>query len=203
MYATIHRFRRWPDEESEEWGRALLTTVLDGDRPAGACVLGRLDGMDGAVLTFWDDEASAATAAERTGGDARWLDVRVYRVAELQPGADVDAPPAFAQVVWLNGGGSADRADAVIRAGRERIAPAVRDLEGVVGTQVLRADDNSVVVVTLVTGVEVPETLSRAVLATELLSWEDPAQLTDPDRVDVDRVLIADVPARAGTEAGS
>jgi hypothetical protein len=203
MYATIHRFRRWPDEESEEWARALLTTVLDGDRPAGACVFGRLDGMDGAVLTFWDDEASAATVAERTGGDARWLDARVYRVAEAQPGADGDAPPAFAQVVWLNGGGSADGADAAIRAGRERIAPAVRALEGVVGTYVLRADDNGLVVITLVTGVEVPEKLSRAILATDLLSWEDPAQLTDPDRVDVDRVLVADVPARAGAEAGS
>jgi hypothetical protein len=203
MHATIHRFRRWPDEESEEWGHALLTTVLDGDRPVGACVLGRLDGMDGAVVTYWDDEFSAATAAQRTGGDARWLDARVYRVAEMQPGADGDAPPAFAQVVWLNGGGSAERADAAIRAGRERIAPALRDLEGVVGTHVLRADDDSVVVVTLVTGVEVPEALSRAVLATELLAWEDPAQLVDPDRVDVDRVLVADLPALAGAEAAS
>jgi hypothetical protein len=50
------------------------------------------------------------------------------------------------------------------------------------------------VVVTLVTSVETPEALRRAILGTELLPWEDPAQLTDPDRIDIDRVLVAQLP---------
>jgi len=203
MYATIHRFRRWPDEESTEWGRALLATVLDGDQPLVSCVLGRLDGLDGAVFTLWDDEADAAAAAERMGGDARWLEARVYRVAGEQRGSAAGTTPRFAQVVRLNGTGERDRADAAVRAGRERIAPAVRHVDGVVGTYVLRAEDNSLVILTLVTEVEVPEVLSRVILATDLLPWEDPARLPELDRIDIDRVLVADLPAHALMEVRS
>jgi hypothetical protein len=194
MYATIHRFRRWPDEESPEWGRDLLSTLLDGAQPAGACVLGRLEGLDGAVFALWDDETQAAVAVTRTGEGARWLDASVHAVVEMQPGVDRAETPRFAQLVWLNGTGDAARADAAIRAGRERIAPATRDVEGVVGTYVLRAQDHRMVVVTLVTSVETPEVLRGAILGTELLPWEDPAQLTDPDRIDIDRVLVAQLP---------
>jgi len=195
MYATIHRFRRWPDEETAEWGSDLLGTLLDGAPPAGACVLGRLDGMDGAVFALWDDEQQAAAAASRTGEGARWLDAAVYAVVEMHPGVDRTGTPRFAQLVWLNGAGDAARADAAIRAGRERIAPATRDVGGVVGTYVLRAPDHRMVVVTLVTSVETPDALRGAILGTQLLPWEDPAQLTDPDRIDVDRVLVAQLPA--------
>ena len=194
MYATIHRFRRWPDEESEEWGRGLLGTLLDDAAPRGACVLGRLDGMDGAVFALWDDEAQAAAAASRPGEGARLLDASVYAVVETEPGVDRTATPRFAQLVWINGTGDPDLADSAIRAGRERIAPATRDVEGVVGTWVLRSQDHRMVVVTLVTSVETPEALRRAILGTELLPWEDPAQLTDPDRIDIDRVLVAQLP---------
>jgi hypothetical protein len=194
MHATIHRFRRWPDEESPAWGRDLLTTLLDGASPAGACVLGRLDGMDGAVFALWDDETQAATAATRTGEGARWLDTTVYAVVETQPGVAGTEIPRFAQLVWLNGSGDADRADSAIRAGRERIAPATREVPGIVGTYVLRSQDHRMVVVTLVTSVETPEAVRRAILSTELLPWEDPAQLIDPDRIDVDRVLVAQLP---------
>ncbi len=194
MHATIHRFRRWPDEESPAWGRDLLAMLLDGVQPAGACVLGRLDGMDGAVFALWDDETQAADATTRSGEGARWLDASVYAVVEMQPGVDRAETPRFAQLVWLNGTGDAGRADSAIRAGRERIAPATREVPGVVGTYVLRSQDHRMVVVTLVTSVETPEVLRQAILSTELLPWEDPAQLIDPDRIDVDRVLVAQLP---------
>jgi hypothetical protein len=194
MYATIHRFRRWPDEETEEWGRSLLPSLVGDGNPAGTCVLGRLDGLDGAVFALWDDESQAAAAASRTGDGARVLDASVYSVVEMQPGADRTEAPRFAQLVWLNGNGDASRADSAIRAGRERIAPALRDVEGVVGTYVLRARDSRMVVVTLVTSVETPEIMRQVILSTDLLPWEDPAQLTDPDRIDIDRVLVAELP---------
>ena len=194
MHATIHRFRRWPDEESEEWARTLLSTLLDGVQPEGTCVLGRLDGMDGAVFALWDDETAAMTAGVRTADGARWIDTCAYRVVKVDPGLAAGEVPRFAQLVWLNGTGDADVADAAIRAGRERIGPAVRDVEGVVCTYVLRAQDNSLVAVTLVTGVDTPDALRRAVLGTELLPWESPRRLTDPDRIDIDRVLVAHLP---------
>lgn len=192
MYATIHRFRRWPDEETEEWARGLLAALVDGGSPAGACVLGRLDGRDGAVFALWDDEAAAEAAATRAGDHV--LEASIYAVVDTEPGADRTEPPSIAQLVWLNGGGDARRADSAIRAGRERIAPATRDVDGVVATYVLRAPDSRMVVVTLMTSVETPEVLGRVILGTELLPWEDPAQLTDPDRIDVDRVLVAQLP---------
>ena len=146
------------------------------------------------MFALWEDETAAMTAATRTSDGARWLDACVYRVVEVDPGLGAGEAARFAQLVWLNGTGDADVADAAIRAGRERIGPAVRDVAGVVGTYVLRARDNSMVAVTLVTGAETPEALRRAVLATELLPWEDPAQLTDPDRIDIDRVLADHLP---------
>ena len=197
MYATIHRFRRWPDEDTEEWGRTLPPSLVGDGDPAGTCVLGRLDGLDGAVFALWDDESQAAAAAARTGDGARVLDASVYAVVEMQPGADRAEAPRFAQLVWLNGNGDPGRADAAIRAGRERIAPALRDVEGVVGTYVLRAQDSRMVVVTLVTSVETPEIMRQVILGTDLLPWEDPAQLTDPDRIDIDRVLVAELPVEA------
>jgi hypothetical protein len=200
MHATIHRFRRWPDEESPAWARLLLTTLLDGAETAGSCVLGRLDGMDGAVVVLWDDAAHAAAAAARTAAGARWLDAIVYRVVAVEPGVAAGEQPRFAQLIRFDGAGGADRADAIIRAGRERIAPAVRDVRGVVGTYVLRAEDSGIVVLTLLTGVDTPEALRRAVLATELLPWEDPAQLADPERIDIDRVLVAGLPAHTASE---
>jgi hypothetical protein len=190
QFATIHRFRHWPQDESEEWGRALVADLLGAQRPRATLVLGRLDGTDGAVLALWD-EAAEAEAAETSGDGARWLDARVYRVVAHQSGAARTEQPRFAQVVWLNAGGGADRAEAILRAGRERIAPAVQDVPGVIDTAVLRADDDSIVAVTLVTDISVPEEMQRAILATPLLPWQDPATINDPDRVDVHRVLDA------------
>ncbi|HLM04085.1 MAG TPA: hypothetical protein VK402_02715 [Blastococcus sp.] len=203
MYATIHRFRRWPDEESEEWATELLSRLTDGTEPLGACVLGRLDGMDGAVFALWEDQAGAAQAAGWTGEGARWLDASAFAVLETDAGTASGTPPRFAQLAWLDTAGDAARADTALRSGRERISPAVRDVEGVVGTYVLRSEDHRMVVVTLVTSVETPDALRAAIFATRLLPWEDPEQLVDVERLDVDRVLVARMPAPAEAEVRS
>jgi hypothetical protein len=202
-FATIHRFRQWPQDESEEWGRALVAGLHGAQRPRATLVLGRLDGTDGAVMALWDEAAEAAEAAARSGDGVRWVDARVYRVVAHQSGTSMRKEPRFAQVVWLNGSGGSDRAEAILRAGRERIAPAVQDVPGVIDTAVLRADDDSIVVVTLVTDISVPEAMQRAILASPLLPWQDPATINDPDRVDVQRVLDAHLRADVMAEAGS
>lgn len=193
MHATINRFRRWPDEDAGTWARGLLAG-LDGPGQQEAFVLGRLDGADGALLVLWRNAADAAVAGTP---DAGFLEgTHGYEVVVRTPGAAADAVPRFAQVLWFTGGDAA-RTDATVRAGRERIEPAVRHVDGLVATVVLRGADDALVVVTLVTGLPVLDDIRRAVFATDLLPWEDPALVTDPERVDVDRVLHARLAAGA------
>ena len=114
-------------------------------------------------------------------------------------GTAADRTPAFAALTCVDRPMSQAESDAAERAGRERLWPAVRDLPGLVSTQVLRAEDRSMVVLALSTGIETHEAAQRAVMATELLPGEDPALLGEPDRVHVDRVVDVRLPARAGT----
>ena len=100
----------------------------------------------------------------------------------------------FAQVTWLNGDGDRARADAAERGGRDRIWPAVREVEGIVGVLALRSDDDRIVVVGLTTDRETHATVQRTVMATSLLPDEDPALLPGPDRIDLVRVLSAELP---------
>lgn len=187
MHATIHRFRRWPDEDPGSWARGLLAG-LTGAGQEDACVLGRLDGADGLLLVLWRSGADAAAAGTPDPGFL--TAVGGYDVVAGTAGAAAGAAPEFAQVLWFAGGDAA-RTDAAVRAGRERIEPAVRHVDGVVGTHVLRGDDDALVVVTLVTALPVLDEIRRAIFATDLLPWEDPALVGDPERVDVDRVLHA------------
>ena len=195
MHATIHRFRRWPDDDAGTWARSLLAGI-DGDGQEDACVLGRLDGGDGALLVLWRSAADATTAHVPDSGFL--AAVGNFTVVEREPGAAAGTEPRFAQVLWFPGGDAA-RTDALVRAGRERIAGAVRPVAGVVATYVFRGDDDALVVVTLVTGLPVLDDIRRAVFATDLLPWEDPALDGDPERVDVDRVLHARLVSGVGS----
>lgn len=195
MHATIHRFRRWPDEDAGTWARSLLAGI-DGDGQEDACVLGRLDGGDGALLVLWRSVADAAAA--RVADPGFLAAAGSFAVIEREPGAAAGTDPEFAQVLWFPGGDAA-RTDALVRAGRERIAAAVRPVAGVVATYVLRGDDDVLVVVTLVSGLPVLDDIRRAVFATDLLPWEDPALAGDPERVDVDRVLHARLASGVGS----
>ncbi|WP_158544869.1 hypothetical protein [Blastococcus sp. TF02-09] len=185
MHATIHRFRRWPDEDAGTWAQSLLAGV-GGDGQDEACVLGRLDGADGALLVLWRSAADAAAA--RVADPGFLTGAGRYEVVERVPGPAAGSVPAFAQVLWFPGGDAA-RTDRAVRAGRERIGPATRPVGGIVATWVLRGDDDALVVVSLVTALSVLDDVRRAVFVTDLLPWENPALLADPERVDVDRVL--------------
>jgi hypothetical protein len=187
MHATIHRFRRWPDEDAGTWAQGLLAGI-GGDGQDEACVLGRLDGGDGALLMLWRSAADAATASMPDPGFL--TAAGGYELVDRSPGPSMASTPAFGQVMWFPGGDPA-RTDAAVRAGRERIEPAVRRVPGIVVTYVLRGADDALVVVTLVTALDVLDGIRRAVFATDLLPWEDPALIADPERVDVDRVLHA------------
>lgn len=203
MHATVHFFRRSVAGETPGWAPALADRLY-ADRPAGFCVLAELGGREAAALSFWPTRADADRAAGRSidGGPVP-LDVTVAEVVESYPGTAAGEDPVVAQLTVFDGPRSEAQAEAAGRAGRDRLWPATRDIPGVVGVHVLRDEDNGAVVLGLATGVEVLEAAQRAVLTTELLPGEDPALLSDPDRVQVHRVLAVRLPetAMAGERA--
>lgn len=183
MHATIHPF-------------TAPATALDAARsaaagsvePVGTVVLASPDGAGGTVLTFWPDADSAADAAGRTGGE------RSYRVNDVMRGRAAGRRPMFAQVTWINGDGDPARAAAAEHGGRHRIWPAVREIDGIVEVFAMRSDDHRIVVVGLATGRETHQAVQRTLMATPLLPDEDPALLTGADRIDLVRVLSAELP---------
>lgn len=183
MHATIHQYR------------GPLRTPDFGPDALGTCTLAHLGGLTGAVVTFWPDAAAAAGAAARRPEGTTWLDTGVYRVVDVHSASDA---AAVAQVTWFDGPRGADQSAAELRAGRERIWPAVRDLDGIGTTYVLMAGDRALVVVGLAASIEAIERTRAAIDATELLPGEDPALLPGPDRVDLHRVRHAALPAPAG-----
>jgi hypothetical protein len=178
MYATVHQFRGSPGD--------LRPGAL------GTCVLSQVGGLSGAVVAFWPDAATAAEVRQPAG--TTWLDTGVYQVAEVQA---APTTPHFAQLSWFDGPRTAEQAAAERRAGSERIWPAVRDLDGVGSTYVLTAEDRAMVVVSFAASIEVIETVQRTIMSTELLPGEDAALLPGPDRIDLHRVLLADLPETA------
>ncbi len=197
MHATVHFFRRSIADEAPGWAAALADR-LHPTPPAGSCVLAEFGGREGAALSFWSTRADAERAAgRRIEGRALPMDVSVYEVVDSQAGTAASDAAVVAQLTVFDGPRSEAQAAAADRAGRERLWPATRDLPGLVGVHVLRDDGNGVVVLSLATGIEVLEAAQRAVLSTELLPGEDPALLSDPDRVQVHRVLAARLPAAA------
>ncbi|MFQ1003753.1 hypothetical protein [Modestobacter sp. SSW1-42] len=153
-----------------------------------------LESPDGAVLSCWDTAEEAGAAVAATRGDGRWPEARAYRVVDVFTGAAAGEQPRQAQLTWF-GPTDRHRADARDRAGRERLWPAVARVPGVVWAVALRGDDGSSVVVGLGADDGTAEAVQAAVMGTVLLPWEDPADLTGPDRVEVHRVRSAQLPA--------
>jgi hypothetical protein len=171
VHATIHPYRR---------PAGAGTDPLDA---AGAVVVDHLDGDGGTVVALWPDEASGPAG------------IRTYRLVDRVDGTAAGRTPLFAQLTWLNGTGDPAVAQAAERGGRERIHPAIRDVEGFVGVLVFRSADDRIVVLGLATGLETLTEMRNRIGRTPLLPGEDPALLPGPDRVELGRVLRADVPA--------
>lgn len=173
MYATIHEFRP-PDSD-------VRSCLPQGTQPIGLIALDDVEQPGrGTAVALWDDEPAG-------GG-------RSYRVTDHFTGRSSGRRPLFAQVTWLNGDGDRARADAAERGGRDRIWPAVQQIDGIVDVFALRSGDDRIVVVGLATGTETYAQVQDAVMSTELLPDEDPALLRGADRIDRARVLFAERP---------
>ena len=134
------------------------------------------------AIAFWPDQGSAPAGE------------RVYRVVDGFDGVAAGREPLFAQITWVNGTGDHAVAEAADRGGRERITPALADVEGIVSVLVLHSADDRIVVVGLATSLETHREVQDRIARTPLLPGEDPALLPGYDRLEVGRVVRADVP---------
>jgi hypothetical protein len=150
--------------------------------PMGSMEVAPLDGEGSTVIAFWPDEASAPSGE------------RVYRLIDTVDGVAAGRTPLFAQLTWLNGAGDPAVAEAAERGGRQRIQPAVRDVDGLVGVFVLRSADHRIVVLATATSREAHSEVQRRIARTPLLPGEDRALLPGFDRIELGRVVSADVP---------
>ena len=171
MFATVHPYRR------------TAGPVQVPPDASGGIVVDHLEGDEGTVVALWPDEAQ-----EPTG-------MRAYRLVDRFDGVAAGRTPLFAQLTWVNGSGDPAVARAAERGGRERIHPAIRDVDGLVGVLVFRSADDRIVVVGLATGQETLAEVRYRIGRTPLLPGEDPALLPGAERIELGRVLRADVPA--------
>ena len=191
MYAHVQQIMRRPDN-ADNGGPA----VRPGEAApgfVGAMSLEQLGGSAAVCLTMWDSEADARAAglgdplaAQRTG---------LYEVTAAERGRAAGTAPAHARILYFDGPRAPEQVAAEDRGGRERIWPATRHLDGLVGVYVLRAPDSGSLVITLATSVEAIDALQRAALSTQLVPGEDPALLGGPDVVQLHQVTDYQMPA--------
>ncbi|MGY1809947.1 hypothetical protein ACI8AF_21480 [Blastococcus sp. SYSU D00669] len=161
---------------------ATVTATPPSGEPVGSVEVAHLDGAESTTIAFWPDEGSAPAGE------------RVYRVVDAFDGAAAGRAPLFAQLTWVNGTGDPAVARAAEFGGRERINPAIRDVEGLVGGLVLESADHRIVVLGTATSLEAHTEVQDRIARTPLLPGEDPALLPGADRLELGRVVRADVP---------
>jgi hypothetical protein len=117
-------------------------------------------------------------------------DPMAYEVEADQTGGAGGRPPTAALTLWFDGPMSPARIAAARFGYRERIAPVLATLPGLVRSVVLRRNrDGASCVVGLAVDLSALESGEAAVNATPLLPGEDPALLTGPDRVETHHVV--------------
>ncbi|SOD99078.1 hypothetical protein [Blastococcus haudaquaticus] len=182
MHATVHPYRR-PSDAGTDPQDVVRTALAGSPEPAGAIVVDHRDGDEGTLVALWRDEAQAPTGT------------RTYGMVDRLDGVAAGRTPLFAMLTWVNSAGDPAVARAAERGGRERIHPAVRDVDGLVGVLVFRSADDRILVVGLATGMETHTEVQARIMRAPLLPGEDPTLLPGPDRVELGRILRADIPA--------
>jgi hypothetical protein len=99
----------------------------------------------------------------------------------------------YAQALWFDGPRSAEVVAAHERAGLERIEPAISAhpelMDELVATLAMRRPDGGELIVTIMETESALDRATAVIMSTELLPGEDPALLTNPDRVERYEVL--------------
>jgi len=95
----------------------------------------------------------------------------------------------YAQLTYFDGPRSPEQVAADDFASRERIVPAVSQLDHSYRVYVLRRDDGAQVVVSISDTEQALLDAQKAIMGTELLPGEDPALLPGPDRIELYPVI--------------
>lgn len=186
MTATVHPLHDVPGPQDTAWVDAVLTALA-----APAALLARaLDDSPGYAIAFGATTPPAPVDGVTIGPGT------AYDVLARHLGRDA-GPARFAQLSFFTGHDAAWAA-AFDRSGAERVWPAVRDLPGLVSVVVLGSADGARLTVTLADSIDALEAAIAAILSSPLLPWEDPADLTGPTAVVLQRLLHADLPAAVG-----
>jgi hypothetical protein len=184
MNISVHPL---PNDHTAEtaWVDEALASATALGEPLGALV-GRplLDG-DAIMLVAW-----------ATAGPDR------YQVFDTRTGRSA-GPARYMHLVSFDGPRTQEWTDAEQRAADGRLWPATRDIAGVVRVIRMRADDNAYVVAILTNSVEAIEEAATAIMSTPLLPDEDPRLLSQPDRMQIYRLVHADLPTEITSHASS
>jgi hypothetical protein len=79
-------------------------------------------------------------------------------------------------------------------ADERRLWPATREITGLIRFLRFRGADNATILVILAETADAIDAGIKAVMSTSLLPDENPALLTDPDRIGIYRLMHADLP---------
>ena len=199
MYATVHQIDELPGPHDTSWADDVLAALRALATPAGALVSRPIGPGPGSDVALWDDAADASAAG---GGVGRAGSVSVgpsptYEIDLRKNGTSAGRPAHYLQLIRFDGPRSAEWLAASLRSGEERIWPAVRDLPGLVEVVGGTAADGSTFSAGTAESVEAFEEMGKAIYRTELLPWEDPADLTGPDSFEITRLVHADLPVGA------
>src|SRR3954453_24048772 len=173
MYARFQTTRTVPPPDISARVEELFDLLGTHPGFAGAWLLPPIPAGAGGLLTLWQTRDDAEKASERTAaahgprpvaleGDA------IYRVAADLAGVAADQVPVYAQLTHFDPPRTDEWCAATLRAGRERILPAVRDgggwvwagvraRPGQVRTMALVGEGGAHLVVALTTSVEAIE----------------------------------------------
>ena len=194
MYAYVEQLKIQPGTASSAAYAATASTTAAGeDGLVGHLNFQQLGGSAQIRITLWDTEDSAAAFVRSR--ELALPAAEIFEVTETEAGAAAGQAPTHARVLYFDGPRAPEQIAAADFAGRQRVWPAMRDLDGMIGMYLLRRRDLGYLVITFATSVETLDAAGRAVMATDLLPGEDLALLPGPDRMEIHHVTGYRVPA--------
>jgi hypothetical protein len=194
-------------DDADAMQRKVLDVISGHPGFAGLYMLDQIGPGRRVLLTLWRSRAEAVTASSRTrtelGPRPFELDVdEIYEVIDDWSGPSSAQQPGAASFMRFETPMNQARFDAGVRAARERIQPALAEVEGAVRTMALwDAEARQLVVFAFATSLDTLDVAGRIANSTELLPGEDPALLAGPSRYDVCRVGASVGASGAGVPA--
>ena len=199
MYATLHQIDGIPGPQDTSWVDEVLTALRTGAYPgrrARRPAARTRPGSSSRSGTTPRDAAAAPTASAPAGGVTVGPEPVRTRSTSAGPGSQCTAGSLPAADRLRRSAQS--RVVGGVRPGRRRADPAGRPRPAWAGRGARRRGaDGARFSATLAESVEALEAAGAAIMSTELLPGEDPADLTGPDSFAILRLLHADLPVGA------